>query len=150
MPDLTPAHKHFASEAFNACWSLIDQPRRDRAETRKMIRLAEVSYHHWLQVPDHTPANLSVGLWQLSRVYSLAYDPTTALHFGTECLKTSKELGPFYLAYAHEALARAATLAGDNNVASTHLEIAESLLPTIPEADNRKALQADLDTIPNS
>lgn len=147
MSDLANAHKPFAADAFNAVWSLIDKTDRSLAETREMIRLSEVSYHHWLKAPDHTSENLSIGTWQLARVYTLANEPSTALHYAAECLRISEGLPAFYLGYAHEALARAAALNGDRTTSRSHLDKAKTLLPEIPEDDNRSALQTDLDTI---
>ena len=68
--DQQAAHRLFAAQAFNACWNLIDLPARTPEQDREMRRLAEVSFHHWRAFHGHTATNLSIGLWQLARVYT--------------------------------------------------------------------------------
>ena len=50
-----------------------------------------------------------LAYWQVSRIYALLGQADNARRYGELCLEVSQEPGvqPFYLAYAHEALARA-------------------------------------------
>jgi hypothetical protein len=50
----------------------MDLNERTKEEEEKMIHLTHVSFWHWTQVEGHTPRNLSIGYWQLSRVYAIA------------------------------------------------------------------------------
>lgn len=46
MPDQRASHRQPAVQASSETWSLIDKPERSIAETREMIRLSDVFYHH--------------------------------------------------------------------------------------------------------
>jgi hypothetical protein len=62
-------------------------------------------------------------------------------------MRYSGELDPFYLGYAHEALARAAKLAGDTRRALAHREEAKKLAGDIRKRDERDLLLKDLESI---
>lgn len=144
--DLQKAHRHFAVEAFNTCWQLIDQTERSDQEQRTMIRLAESSYWHWMLVEDHTAENQSVGLWLLARVYTLAGDAETAVNYALTCLETAREhqLGPFHIGYALEASARAYQAQSKETQYREALEEAWTIAGRINDTDSRELLEADL------
>lgn len=102
-------HKQFAVSCFNKVWELLELENRSASETVEMVHLCHSSFWHWTQVEEHTPTNLSVGYWQLSRVYSVIEQGNSTLYYAERCIEISNnsELGPFYLAYAYEAAARA-------------------------------------------
>jgi hypothetical protein len=143
---LEPFHRRCAVGTFNACWKLIDLPRRTDQEDREMVRLAEVSYWHWLQVEGRTPENEGIGLWQLARVYALAGEASTAMAYAKAYLGLAREksLGAFHEGYAQEALARALMAAGEMDQARDALAEARHLLDSIGDARSRKLLEADL------
>ena len=70
--DVRQAHTYFAQECFNLSWDLIEKRERKPEETDLMIHLAHASLYHWSRCADCTDQNLSIGYWQLSRVYALA------------------------------------------------------------------------------
>ncbi len=106
MSNLT--HKQLATECFNNVWDLLEKTDHTENETEEMIHQCHTSYWHWTQVHDHTEQNLSIGYWQLSRVYAVAKKREQALYYAERCVEISKdaELAPFYIAYGYEALAR--------------------------------------------
>jgi len=77
-----------------------------------MFALNQASIYHWLQRPDCGNQQLSVGFWQASRIQSLLGNAVEARRQAKLCMSYNVELEPFYLGYTHEALARAAKLAG--------------------------------------
>ncbi|MEH7384925.1 hypothetical protein V7147_05860 [Bacillus sp. JJ1521] len=101
-------HKQLATECFNKVWDLLEKSDRTKNETEEMIHLCHTSFWHWTQVQDHTDQNLSIGYWQLSRVYAVAEHGEQALYYAERCVEISKngELASFYIAYGYEALAR--------------------------------------------
>ena len=145
--DLPNAHRFFSAQCFNHVWELMDKPSRSGEENSEMLACAFASLWHWLQRADCTEQNLSIAFWQISRVHVLLGDSKNAEHFGTECLRHSDGLAPFYLAYAHEALARAAVLSGDVKAGGEHLSIARTLCANVVDNGERSALEADLATI---
>ncbi len=142
--DITAAHKYFAAHCFNGAWDLIEKPNRTPADDRLMVALSQASIFHWLNRPDCTDRNLSIGYWQASRVQALLGNAIEARRHGETCLAFSGALEPFYLGYAHEALARAAILAGDAAGADAHLAQAEAQAARVAKAGDRDLLSQDL------
>ena len=145
--DLAAAHKYFAADCFNKAWDLIEKPERTAEEDRLMVALNQASVFHWLNRPDCTSENLSVGFWQASRIQALLGNATEALRHAETCLSYSQVLGPFYVGYAYEALARAELLAGRSAKAGERLENARSHAAGIGNKDHQAMLLKDLDSI---
>lgn len=141
-----PVHRQLAVELFNQTWSLLDKPDRTLAETDAMIHGAHASRYHWGLVGDAT--NLSIGEWQISRVYAVLRRAEPALYHAQRCLEISEQsaVAPFFLAYAHEAIARSLALSQDAGAAQ-HLAKARALADMVTEEDDRKLLLGDLETI---
>jgi hypothetical protein len=147
--DLFSAHKYFAAQCFNQTWDYIDKPARTKSEEDSMLRLSLASLWHWTQREDCTPTNLSVGYWQVSRVFSLLQQADNARHYGELCLEVSQKEGvlPFYLGYAYEALARAELVAGNRGKMADYLVQAQHTITLISDAEEKKMLLKDLETI---
>ena len=147
--DLTAAHQYFSTDCFNKAWDLIDKADRTPEEDEEMIRLSQASIWHWTQREDCTPTNLSVGYWQASRVYAVLGQVDNARRYGQLCLDVSQgdDVSPFYLGYAYEALARAEMVAGDSVATEEYRELAQAVAGKIADADEKKWLLDDLDTI---
>ncbi|MBN2170642.1 MAG: hypothetical protein JW819_04880 [Candidatus Krumholzibacteriota bacterium] len=147
--DLAAAHKNFSASCFNAVWELLDKADRTEREGQRMIELAHASIWHWTQREDCTDTNMSIGYWQASRVYATLGMADEARRYGTLCLAASAAEGvpPFYLGYAHEALSRAAGVAGDREEAAAQLAEARRIAETVPDEEAKKMLLADLDTL---
>jgi hypothetical protein len=138
-----------AVNSFNAVWDILDAKERSREDVERMIHLSHTSYYHWTQVEEHTFKNLSIGYWQLSRVYATAMIGERALYFAERCLEVSLkgELEPFYLAYAYEAKARAYALDGDNPLTEENVKLAYDYIGKILDVNSKKMLGVDLETI---
>ena len=145
--DLAAAHKYFAADCFNKAWDLIEKPERTAEEDRLMVALNQASVFHWLNRPDCTSENLSVGFWQASRIQALLGRAAEAQRHAETCLSYSQDLEPFYLGYAYEALARAAFLGQDSAKATEHLKKARSHAARIEKKDHQTMLLKDLDSL---
>lgn len=145
--DLAQAHRWFATDCFNRVWTLLDKPDRTPDECERMVSLAHASLAHWRERADCTPQNLSIGYWQVSRVYAVLGQVESARNYGRLCLNASGAEPPFFLGYAHEALARAEQLAGNTSAARRHLAEAHRLAALVPDAEERRALENDLATL---
>lgn len=147
--DLQSAHKYFAAECFNRAWDYIDKPVRKKNEDDQMLQLSLTSLWHWTQRKDCTPTNLSIGYWQVSRVYALLRQADNARRFGKLCLEAAqgKEVLPYYKGAAYEALARAEMVAGDLNEMEKYLIQAHQIAASLPNLEEKKMLLADLATI---
>ena len=145
--DLAAAHRHFSAACFNGVWELIDKPSRSPDEDRLMVSMCHASLYHWQQRPDCTSRSFSLGYWQLSRVYALLEQEDNARLYGRLCLDHSQNEEPFYLGYAHEALARAEALGGNRGEAERHFAMARDLALQVANKDERDLLEADLTTV---
>jgi hypothetical protein len=147
--DLVAAHRYFSAACFNQAWNLIDQPDRTQEEDETMLQLSMASNWHWSRRPDVSATSRSIGTWQLSRIYCLLRQPENALRYGNLCLQVSQGNGveSFYLAYAHEAIARAELAAGHLEESQAHLNAARSLSVEVTENEDLQTLLKDLDTI---
>ena len=61
------------------------------------------------------------------------------------CLSYSVVLDPFLLGYAHEALARAAHVAGDTGAAAKYLTLADEQAALVVREHDRELLVKDLE-----
>ena len=145
--DVAAAHRYFAAACFNATWDLIEKEDRTPADDQRMISLALASMYHWSERPDCGATERSGGYWQVSRVHALVGLAGEARRYGEICREVSGDLAPFYRGYAHEALARAARLAGDTAAAAEHLAKARALASEITDDGERELLVADLATL---
>ena len=137
-------HRQLAIELFNRTWELLDKDNRTDGEDAEMLTAAFASRYHWCQVGE--PKNFSVSDWQISRVAAVLGNPDLAEEYGRRALEVAAkaDLGPFYLGYGHEALARAAELAGNRDDARQHLASATELVEQVVDTSARELLAADL------
>lgn len=142
------AHEYFSTEYFNRTWDLIQKvDHRSAEEDMTMLHTAITSLWHWTQREDVTNEKLSVGYWQVSRVYNLLKQPDNARAYGLLSLKYAEELDPFYKAYAYETLARAEMQAHNRVVMRVYRDKAYELAKQIETEKNRQLLLKDLELI---
>jgi hypothetical protein len=146
--DIQQAHKFFSADCFNKTWAYMDRDGdRSIEDNMEMLHTAIASLWHWSQRDDATAENLSVGYWQVSRVYCLLKQPHNARAYGLLALKYAQELSPFYKGYAYETLARAEMIVNNRVIMKTHLEKAHEMLALVTDADDKLLLEKDLGTI---
>lgn len=140
-------HRTMAAELFNRTWELLDMGDRTPADDREMLGAAYASRYHWRMVGD--ARNQSVSDWQMSRVWAVLGDASRAADHGRLALQIAEvdDVGPFYVGYGHEALARAAQLDGDQVTRDRHLAAARDLLAEVGDTDEAALLRKDLDDI---
>jgi hypothetical protein len=141
------SHQFFSSYCFNRAWDLMEKPDRTPEEDEEMILLSHTSLWHWKQRDDCRNANLSIGYWQASRIYSILGRAEDAKSYAQLCLRHSQEETPFLLAYAFEALARAERVAGNGTMMAKYHAEAVRLAESVEDAEDRKVLLDDLATI---
>jgi hypothetical protein len=141
--------RQLAVDLFNHSWTLLELPERTPEQDDELIHSAHASRHHWAAVG--TPANLARGEWQLSRIYSSLGRAEPALHHAKRCLAYCEAnpdaLEDWDLPFAHEALARAYRVAGNEAEARRHAVLAGELGERIADAEERELLEADLATL---
>jgi hypothetical protein len=142
--DLAAAHKFFSADCFNRAWDLMDKQVRSAEDDRMLVLLNQASLYHWSQRPDNDNKSMSIGYWQASRIQSLLGNAAEAKRYADICLEYSRELQPFYLGYAYEALARAAKLAGDKAGFEKFKAEALKQAGLVSSQEDRDALLKDL------
>lgn len=112
-----------------------------------MIHMAHASRFHWGEVG--TPLHFLRGEWQIARVYALAGMGESALYHARHCLSMceSENIGDFDLAFAHEAMARAYQVLGDETQKQVHLKEALAAAETIAKQENKDYLLSELQSI---
>ncbi len=145
--ELQPAHKYFSANCFNKTWDLIDKPNRTPDEELAMLHTSMASLWHWSQREDVKPQNLSVGHWQVSRVYALLGQAENALRYGALSLRLAEGLEPFYTGFAYEALARAEMVGGNKEKMNEYLEKARAWAEQVDDEEDKQVLMGDLGTI---
>ncbi|MEZ6056885.1 MAG: hypothetical protein R3C01_09275 [Planctomycetaceae bacterium] len=148
-PEMSPTvgHQLFSTQCFNEVWDLIERPQRTENDDQLMLSTCYASIYHWLHRDDCVDQNLSIGYWQLSRVYSLLQNGPEAKRAAELCLKFSASLEPFYQGYAYEAMARATGIAGNTVEAKRLAVVARDFAGKVEEAESRDMLLKDLDAL---
>jgi hypothetical protein len=145
-PDERREHERWAKEINGVAWELLEQDGRDEEEDERLILAAHASYYHWL----HAGTNLhrQRGEWMLAHVYTVLGREEPAGHHARRCMAYTErfrtEMEDFDLAYAEEAVARAAALAGDAETARRHRQVAEALGARIGDEEDRTIFLGDL------
>ncbi len=141
------SHKELAVALFSRTWELLDKEPRTSEDDVEMLTAAFASRYHWRQIGD--AKSFSISDWQVARVAAVLGYPDLAETFGRTSLQiaSTADLGPFYVGYAHEALARAARLAGNREEAAEHLAAAYEMLELIEEPEERDLLAPDLEEL---
>lgn len=145
--DARAAHKFFSTENFNKTWDYIERSNRSPEDDMTMLHTAIASLWHWTQREDATPENLSVGYWQVSRVYNLIKQPNNARTYGLLSLHHAGDLGAFLKGYAYETLARAEMGSGNRVAMYFYLEKAREMAEQIADEEDRQLLRKDLESI---
>lgn len=141
---MTVDHQQLGKDLFNLVWKLLETPGRTVEQDDLMMHAAHGSAWHWRQVGK--PVNFARSEWQISRVYSVLRRAEPAWFHATRSLEICEAHGisDFDLAFAHEALARAAHVGGDAAARDRHLDLARKAAESIAEADDREYLLKEI------
>jgi hypothetical protein len=137
-------HEVFAKQANRETWTLLERIDRSSDDDAQMIDAAHASAYHW-----HVVGGVEVSVradWLLAHVYAVLGHAVPADRYAQRCLDTCRqhEIGGFDLAYAYEAMARAAAAGGDDGERRTWWGRAEAAGLAITDAEDRELFQADL------
>lgn len=147
ITNLETAHRYFSANCFNHAWELLDKPHRSPADNDDMLQSSLASLWHWSQRSDCTTKELSIGCWQVSRVYCVLKQCENSHRYAEMAVKYAADQPPFYLAYAYEALARAEAVAGSRGKAHYFLVRSQELTQQIEDQAERNLILADLKSI---
>ncbi len=88
--DLAVAHRFFSAQCFNDAWDLVGKADRTPGEDEYLISVCHASLWHWRCRADCTGRHLSIGYWQLSRVYALVGEAANSRKYGELCRSVSE------------------------------------------------------------
>jgi DNA-binding transcriptional MerR regulator len=143
-------HRQLGVDLFNHVWTLLETPQRTARQDDEMIHAAHASRHHWGAAGHHAePYRLVTGEWQCSRVYATLRRPEPALWHARRALALCDEhdVQGFFRGAAHEALARAHRVAGDELAARAEVATARAISATLEDPEDREILDGDLATV---
>ncbi len=140
-------HKDFAIELFNQTWDLIDKEDRNQSEIDRMIHAAHASRYHWEFAGE--AVNIARGEWLISRVYALLARGEPCLYHASRCLEITldNDLKDFDLAFAYEAMARAAKITGNEVETAKYIILAQESGALIANSDDKEYFFSELKTL---
>jgi hypothetical protein len=145
----TDQQRRLGIDLFNKTWTLMDKAERTPEEDDELLHCVHASAYHWLQAG--TTVNRVRSEWQCSHAYTVLGRAEPALHHARRCLELAEaapgELEEFDLPLAHEAMARAHALAGNEAEARVWLERARAGAAEIADDDDRAIVDADLESV---
>lgn len=145
--DLARYARTLAPVAFNRAWELLDLDERSPEQEEEMVAAAFAQRHHWYQVGS--ALNRAVADWQVARVLAVMGYAELSGRFARHCLRTCEEhdLPPFFVGYAHEAIARAADVMDDYATVRHHAAEARRYAAAVEDPEERAMLLADVETV---
>lgn len=139
------AHRHFGVELNNETWRVLAAggpgDGATDEEREEFLYGAYASLYHWTQTPTATIANRARGEHLVSRAATAVGRFELGMRHANRCLELCEAdpeaVEDWDLAFAHEAIARAAAGAGDMETARRHHRTARTLGAAIAEQGDR-------------
>jgi hypothetical protein len=144
---VTPAHhRRLADELVQYVWSLIERPDRGPDDDAEMVHAAHAARWHRARAEGCTPHDLAIAEWLISHVYAIVGRAEPSNHHAQASLDLCRKhrVEGYLLAYAYEALARAAAAGGDDVACEKWLEKAWAAAAEVSDPATRERLEADL------
>jgi hypothetical protein len=131
-------HRQLGVDLFNEVWRLMET----REDDERMLHAVHASAYHCAEAPECEPRNRARSEWQVSRVYAVLGRAEPALHHARRCLEICEaepeNIEDWDLPFAHEALARAHSVAGNAGEARHHELKARELGKQIADPEDRE------------
>ena len=134
-------------DLYNKTWRLMES----REDDEVMLHMAHASAYHWRQAPECGPKNRARSEWLCSRVYTVLGRAEPALYHAKRCLETCRahpeNMEDWDLPFAHEALARAYRVAGNDAEVRDQEQRARELGEQLADPEDREHLEEALATL---
>ncbi len=145
---LGEAQRYFAVETNKLTWGLLGKADRTEAENDRLIQLAHASAFHWSEIG--TAVNYTRGEWLISHVYAVLNRPEAALFHAQRCLQICLDnaFDDFDLAYAYEAVARAAAANSKQADYEKYVALAQTAGEQIKDAEDKSIFVGDFEAGP--
>lgn len=144
----TEQHRRVAIALFNRTWDLLELPERSVELDDELLHSAHASRLHWTAAGGDV-TRLATGEWQCARVYAVLERAEPAAWHARRALALCRAaaITGFLEGAAHEALARAALVAGDRDAARRWVDHARSIAADLDDEEDREVLTNDLDDL---
>jgi hypothetical protein len=141
-------HRGLGVDTNMEVWELLGRADRSAEDDEAMVRASYASAYHWARAARRTVANEARGEWMISHVHAVLGRADMAQYHAERSMAAVQAggLADFDLAYAHEALARAAACAGRREEAAR--QFAKAMAVPIADDEDRKILHADVEAGP--
>lgn len=141
-------HRAQAIEANNSAWDLLGRDDLSEEEGEDLIRRVYASAYHWARAAGRGQENEARAEYMIAKAHTKLGHADRALHHARRCMVITERAGltDFDLAYAHEALARAAALTGDTEQSALHWKAAKAV--PIADPDDKAIVDADFADAP--
>jgi uncharacterized protein YndB with AHSA1/START domain len=137
-------HRAFARQTNQLVWALLAMDHRSADDNDTMLDAAHTSAYHWAAVGG--PVEATRAQWLLSNVHAVLGRGRAASHHARRALDvcSAHGIGDFDLAYAYEAMGRAAAVSGDADDAACWRTRAAEAATAIAEPEDRALFESDL------
>lgn len=137
-------HRAFARQANQLVWALLAREDRRADQDDAMLDAAHASAYHWAAVGGRVEETRAQ--WLLSHVHAVLGRGEPATHHAVRALAVceAEGIGDFDLAYAYEAMGRAAAVSGDIDAATRWRSWAAAAAAAIADPEDRALFEADL------
>ena len=140
-------HRQLGVDLYNETWRLMES----RGDDELMLHMAHASAYHWRQAPECKPKNRARSEWLCSRVYTVLGRAEPALYHAKRCLEICRadpeSMEDWDLPFAHEALARAYRVAGNDAEVRDQEQRARELGEQLADPEDREHLEEALATL---
>jgi hypothetical protein len=141
------SERQLGVDLYNETWRLMES----REDDERMLHMAHASAYHWQQAPECEPKNRARSEWLCSRVYTVLGRAEPALYHAKRCLEICRahpeSMDDWDLPFAHEALARAHRVAGNDDEVRDQEEKARELGEQLADPEDREHLEEALATL---
>jgi hypothetical protein len=140
-------HRRFAVDANNRAWALVEQAELAPSDREELLRAAYASAHHWGQVGTSQQHALAALL--LAIAHARLGHADLARHHATagSAYFDGRASEPWERAFAHAAMAAAASVAGDTEGHAKHYRLAREIGATL-DVEDRTIFSATFCRIP--
>lgn len=140
-------HRQLGVDLYNETWRLMES----RGDDELVLHMAHASAYHWRQAPECKPKNRARSEWLCSRVYTVLGRAEPALYHAKRCLEICRadpeSMEDWDLPFAHEALARAYRVAGNDVEVRDQEQRARELGEQLADPEDREHLEEALATL---
>ena len=141
-------HRRLANQANNRAWALSEATSRTPEQDEEMLQAAHAAMYLWRSVgTDHNRAHAAQ---LLAHVYALLGLSNPAAYFlaKSQPLFFSGQAAAWEVALAHAVAANVAAAKNDSHAHQAHYNKACVLVSLLPDAEDRKILEATLRVVP--